>query len=170
MAGRMRSAALFYATAIVAVLIASSAAAAAAAADNSRVDGLWLRKQLSQWGDQTSNFHWGCDLKESVLVELVIGFQAALAGVEGTDYTATLLCRNLGSGPSFDASELVTSDGTGSLTMYFTVDLFTPTAVLPTWTVGDRYACTASLVRPDGTVSAPSGPPLFLRVIRGYGA
>eukprot|EP00741_Cyanophora_paradoxa_P015889 tig00020909_g15340.t1 len=37
---------------------------------------------------------------------------------------------------------------------------------LPAWEVGDRYMCTMRVVRPDGSVSGPSSPPVIFRVVK----
>eukprot|EP00741_Cyanophora_paradoxa_P009752 tig00000147_g9448.t1 len=140
-------------------------------------------------------------------VAIALPFQAFVSvddaeGVDFTGYSATLECRNLGSGPGFEfigvgcSDQITCPEITANPPVFnwrpktwvyrfgvrseFGATLIVPNAdgvllprsanIIPSWNVGDRYACTARIVRPDGTVSAPSAPPLIVRATKGYGA
>eukprot|EP00741_Cyanophora_paradoxa_P017895 tig00021036_g17284.t1 len=138
------------------------------------------------WGELA-----GVSLQQSVAVLVWLRASVSLqdaAGVDFAGYSATLEC-SLGSKPGFIASapmfdyrspnwlffkavgaEFVnfllvpTADGIDVARL----QAFSSVSVVPSWNVGDRYACAARVVRPDGTVSGPSAPPLFLRVTQSY--
>eukprot|EP00741_Cyanophora_paradoxa_P017894 tig00021036_g17283.t1 len=173
-------------------------------ADNVRFASLVGRGPINAvWGEMG-----GVDLGRSALVRVVLRATVAPDDIADTNLSGNkgaLQCRSLASGPGFNATVFMSFNY--STTPYepyaeFVALLLIPTAegidlpglqalpwglpfyekasvaAIPSWNVGDRYACTARFLRrpaeggfgadTPGTVSGPSAPSLILRVTRSY--